>query len=144
MGMHEGGITAGAFQLLRSLRVRHLHNLNQRDPVFSWQGVHRLGKRNTLLLVAVILHQVGADQPVVGRTAVTFVVTAIRLFEERGNNAASRGSGWQGAGVGRDPLAPLDVVAESAHQCFHRYELPNGLHDFRHVRVIGSEPRADR
>ncbi|MNS56232.1 Baseplate J-like protein [compost metagenome] len=44
MFVHEGCATARALQLLGRQGVRHLHNLDQCDSIFRWQGVHRLGE----------------------------------------------------------------------------------------------------
>ncbi|MNX76716.1 hypothetical protein D3C86_1082310 [compost metagenome] len=48
-----------------------------------------------------------------------------------------------GAGVCGDALAPLDVVAEATYQRLHWDELPNGLHDLRHIWVVGRKASAD-
>ena len=66
--------------------------------------MHCLGERYTVLLVAVVLHQVRVHQPLVGAvladgrerrvvcSAVPFIEAAVRLLEERGNDSVPCGT----------------------------------------------------
>ncbi|MNH44819.1 hypothetical protein D3C79_1070960 [compost metagenome] len=63
---HEGCALAGAGQLLVGQRMAvQLHDLHDCHPILRRDGVHRLSHGDAVFFGAVVLDQIGRDQPLI-------------------------------------------------------------------------------